>query len=120
MYKCHTCTKGLYKKNSVRQLQPYLLIKMFHSQIGPIMHYTSEVWFQNKVTPQLMKIHLKFQLIKYRKRITGMNNKFIVKKTYNSTCQLHELSQNNWCTSVKEMLYEASSLSSGLGRPAYG
>ena len=59
------CTNAMYalksySKNAIGQLQPYLAIKMFDSQIVPIMEYTSEVWFQNKEIPELEKIHLHY------------------------------------------------------------
>ncbi len=37
-----------YIKNTIGQLQPHIAVKMFDSQIVPIMQYTSEIWFQNK------------------------------------------------------------------------
>ncbi len=49
-----------YIKNAVGELQPYLAIKMFDSQISPIMEYTSEVWFKNKASHKLEKIHLQY------------------------------------------------------------
>ena len=127
-----------YSENAVGQLQPYLAIKMFDSQIAPIMQYTTEVWFQNKEIPVLEKIHLNYlkntmrvkpssstkaiyaecgrfpliikqkcQMIKYWKRVVGMNKNYIVKKAYNSTLELHDHGQLNWCTSVKSILNEA-------------
>ncbi len=53
--KCRNAVYALksYIKNVVGQLQPYLAIKMFDSQISPIMEYTSEVWFKNKASHEL-------------------------------------------------------------------
>ena len=54
-----------------------------------------------------LSIKLKCQLIKYWKRIMGMSNKYIIRRAYNSTLELHEHGQVNWCTTVKNILYEA-------------
>jgi hypothetical protein len=49
-----------YIRNTVGHLQPNLALKMFDVQICPIMEYGSEVWFQNKNTANLEKIHLAY------------------------------------------------------------
>ncbi len=36
-----------------------------------------------------------------------MNPNYIVKKAYNSTLELHDLGQTNWCTYVENILNEA-------------
>ncbi len=60
--KCRNAVYALksYSKNAIGQLQPYLATKMFNSQIVSIMQYTSEIWFQNKDTPELEKIQLSY------------------------------------------------------------
>ena len=137
--KCNNAVFALksYSKHAVGRLQPCLAMKMFDSQIAPIMQYTSEVWFQNKECPILEKIHLtymkntmrvkpssatnaiyaefdrfpliiiqKCQMIKYWKRVLEMSKDYYVKKAYNSTLELHDLGQTNWCTYVKSILNE--------------
>ncbi len=49
-----------YVKNTIGQLQPHIAVKIFDSQIVPIMQYTSEIWFQNKKSLQLETIHLQY------------------------------------------------------------
>ncbi len=46
------------------------------------------------------------QMIKYWKRVIEMRNYYYIKKAYNSTLQLHDLGQTNWCTYVKAILNE--------------
>ena len=60
--KCRNAIYALkaHSKNTIGDLPPILATKMFDSQILPIMQYTAEVWFQNKVTPELEKIHLAY------------------------------------------------------------
>ena len=48
----------------------------------------------------------KCQVIKYWLRILKLDNKYIIKKAYNSLLELHELGQENWCTHVKHILME--------------
>ncbi len=36
-----------------------------------------------------------------------MNHNYIIKKAYNSTLELHDLRQTNWCTYVENILNEA-------------
>ncbi len=36
-----------------------------------------------------------------------MSHNYIVKKAYNSTLELHDLGQTNWCTYVENILNEA-------------
>ncbi len=60
--KCNNAVFALkaYCKQAVGRLQPSLAMKMFDSQIAPIMQYTSEIWFQNKECPILEKINLAY------------------------------------------------------------
>ncbi len=51
--------KNSYVKNTIGQLQPHIAVKMFDSQMAPIMQYTSEIWFQNKKSIQ--KINPKYK-----------------------------------------------------------
>ncbi len=51
-------------------------------------------------------IKQKYQIVKYWKRVCEMRNDFYVKKAYNSTLELHDLGQTNWCANVKAILYE--------------
>ena len=127
-----------YSKNAVGQLHPYLAMKMFDSQIAPIMQYAAEVWYRNKEKPELEKINLRYiksvmhvkpssstkaihsefgrfplqiklkcQIIKYWKRLIGMSDNYFVKKAYNSTLELHNYGQINWCNTIKDILYDA-------------
>ena len=45
-------------KNSVGHLQPSLAMKMFDTQVSPILEYGSEVWFKNKDVSYLEKHHI--------------------------------------------------------------
>ncbi len=45
-------------------------------------------------------------MIKYWKRVIEMRNDYYVKEAYNSTLELHDLGQTNWCTYVKAILDE--------------
>ncbi len=51
-------------------------------------------------------IKQKCQMIKYWKTVIEMRNDYNVKKAYNSTRELHDLGQTNWCTYVKAILNE--------------
>ena len=53
-----------------------------------------------------MYVKQKFQAVKYWKRVLEMNNNHIVKKAYNSTLELHEVGQTNWCSHIKSILHE--------------
>ncbi len=45
-------------------------------------------------------------MIKYWKRVIEMRNDYYVKTAYNSTLELHDLGQTNWCTYIKAILNE--------------
>lgn len=64
-------------RTTVGHLQPTLSLKMFDTQISPILEYSSEVWFNNKEIETLEKIH-----IGYMKRILKV-------KTSTSTIPLY-------------------------------
>ena len=49
-----------YIQHSINYLQPSLAMKMFDTQIVPILEYMSEIWYKNKVLSDMEKIHLKY------------------------------------------------------------
>ena len=49
-----------YIQHSVNYLQTSLALKMFDTQILPIMEYMSEIWYKNKILSDMEKTHLNY------------------------------------------------------------
>ncbi len=78
-----------YMKNTMR-IKPYSASKTIYAEFGRF--------------PQIIK--QKYEMIKHWKRFIEMRNDYYVKKAYNSTLELHDLGQTNWCTYVNAVLKE--------------
>ena len=127
-------------KTTVGHLQPMLALKMFDVQISPITEHGSEVWFSDRETIELEKVHLRHMknilrvkmststlplyselgrfpiILKMKMRLVNFWKRImssennLVRQAYSSLFELSQSSHNGWCDSVISILTEADLL----------